>query len=119
MRNRFPLYDVGSNLRIFLQNLKRCNFVLQSALNCLNLKWQVVEHVGQGLKRPFWKLTHLICKNDEALRKARVLACRFDTLHMQQLCIFSCSAALTLVQVESLDFRNFVAPSHARAVKEL
>ena len=27
----------------------------------------------------FWKLPHLICKNDEALRKAGVLACRFDT----------------------------------------
>ena len=42
---------------------QRCNFVLQSALNCLNLKWQLVEHVGLGLKRPFWKLPHLICKN--------------------------------------------------------
>ena len=33
------------------------------ALNCLNLNWQLVELVGWGLKRPFWKLPHLICKN--------------------------------------------------------
>ena len=32
---------------------QRCNFVLQSALNCLNLKWQFIEHIGLGLKRPF------------------------------------------------------------------
>ena len=25
---------------------QRCNFVLQSTLNCLNLEWQLVEHVG-------------------------------------------------------------------------
>ena len=25
---------------------QRCSFVLHSALNCLNLKWQLVEHVG-------------------------------------------------------------------------
>ena len=56
-----------------------CNFESQSALNCLNLKWQVVDHVGYGLKRLFWKLPRLICKNDEALSKAGVLACRFDT----------------------------------------
>ena len=62
-----------------IRGCQRCNFVLWSALNCLNLKWQLVEHVGQGQKRPFWKLPHLICKNDEALRKAEVLACRFDT----------------------------------------
>jgi len=31
------------------------------------------------LKRPFWKLPRLICKNEEALRKAGVLAYRFDT----------------------------------------
>ena len=46
---------------------------------CLNLKWQLVEHVSLGLKRPFWKLSRLICKNDKTLRKAGVLACRFDT----------------------------------------
>ena len=58
-----------------LGGVRGCNFVLQSALNYLNLKWLVVEHVGLGLKRSFWKLPYLICKNDEA----GVLACRFDT----------------------------------------
>ena len=53
--------------------------LLQSALNYLNLEWQLVEHVGQGLKRPFWKLPRLIFKNDEALRNAGVPAGRFDT----------------------------------------
>ena len=63
-----------------IRGCQSCNFVLQSALNCLNLEWELVEHVGYGLKRPFMKLPHLICKNDEALRKAAgVLACRFDT----------------------------------------
>ena len=62
-----------------IRGCQRCNFELQSALNSLNLKAQLVEHVGQGLKMLFWKLPHLICKNDEALRKAGVLACRFDT----------------------------------------
>ena len=33
----------------------------------------------QGLKTLFWKLPRLICKNDEALRKGGVLACRLDT----------------------------------------
>ena len=28
------------------RGFQRCNFVLQSALNCLNLKRQLVEHVG-------------------------------------------------------------------------
>ena len=28
------------------RGFQRCNFVLQSALNCLNLEWQLVEHVG-------------------------------------------------------------------------
>ena len=40
---------------------------------------QVVEHVGYGQKRPFCQLPRLSCKNDKALRKAEVLACRFDT----------------------------------------
>merc|ERR1712051_475726 len=25
---------------------QRCDFVLQSTLNCLNMKWKLVEHVG-------------------------------------------------------------------------
>ena len=39
------------------------------------------------MKRPLWKLPHLICKNDEALRKAGVLACRFDTPYST--CLFT------------------------------
>ena len=38
----------------------------------MNLKWQVVDHVG--LKRPFWKLPLLSCKNGKALRKGGVKA---------------------------------------------
>ena len=30
---------------MYLRGCQRCNFELQSALNCLNLKWQVVDHV--------------------------------------------------------------------------
>ena len=33
----------------------------------------------KGLKRPFWNLPRLICKNDGAFRKAGVLACRAFT----------------------------------------
>ena len=35
---------------------QRCNFVLQSALNCLKLKWQLVEHVQSCVKK-YIKLT--------------------------------------------------------------
>ena len=38
---------------------QRCNFVQESALNFVNLKWQFVEHVDYGLKRLFWKLLRL------------------------------------------------------------
>ena len=37
-------FCVGLNMGI--RGYQRCNFVLQIALNCLNLKWQLVEHVG-------------------------------------------------------------------------
>ena len=37
----------------------------------MNLKQQVVEHLVQGLKRPFWKLPH----------RSGILACRFDPLN--------------------------------------
>ena len=33
-------------LNIKVKGFQRCNFELKSALNCLNLKWQVVDHVG-------------------------------------------------------------------------
>ena len=42
------------------------------SLNFVNLKWQVVEHVVKGPKRPFWKLLRLSCKNDLALHNAKV-----------------------------------------------
>ena len=84
--DKFPIIKIGQTFTFNMVNchacgamdyvlgaVRGCNFVLQSALNYLNWKWQVV-----GLKRPFWKLPCLICKNDEALRKAGVLACRFD-----------------------------------------
>ena len=61
---------------MYFRGCQRYNFELQSAINSLNVKWQLVE---QGLKMVFWKLPCLIRKNDEALRKAGVLACRFDT----------------------------------------
>ena len=82
----FRQYDTGNIHMCLLRSMgytawgcQRCNFVLQGALNCLNLRCQVAEHVVYGLKRPIWKMAHLICKNDEALRKVGVLACRFDT----------------------------------------
>ena len=58
--------------------VRGANFVLQKALNCLNLKWQVVEHVGKGLKRPIWKMPCIICNYDEAFSKAGVLTCQLD-----------------------------------------
>ena len=42
-------------------------------------KWQAVEPVDEGLKRPLWKLQSLSCKNDETLSKDGVFACQFDT----------------------------------------
>ena len=51
---------------IHTRGCQRCNFVLQSALSCVNMKWQAVEPVG--LKKPFCKLPRLSCKNDEAVR---------------------------------------------------
>ena len=39
-------YSVFFLLQVQFRGCQRCNFVLQSALNCLNLKWQLVEHVG-------------------------------------------------------------------------
>ena len=33
-------------LSIYIRGCQRCNFELQSVLNSLNLKWQLVEHVG-------------------------------------------------------------------------
>ena len=44
--------------------------------------------------RPFWKLPYLIFKNDEALRKAGVLAYQFDTPFHTILC-FQKSSSLT------------------------
>ena len=39
--------QVRSNaILIGTRGCQRCSFVLQSAFNCLNLKWQLVEHVG-------------------------------------------------------------------------
>ena len=37
--------------------MSEVQFELQGTLNCFNLKWQVVDHVG--LKRPFYKLPRL------------------------------------------------------------
>ena len=31
---------------MYIRGCQRCNFVLQSALNCLKLKWKLAEHVG-------------------------------------------------------------------------
>ena len=72
---RSPKNIDGRSVGLWPRGCQRCNFVLQSALKCLNLKCQLVEHVDLGLKRPFWKLPRLICKNDKALCKAGVLAC--------------------------------------------
>ena len=37
---------LGGTYSTTIRGCQRCNFVLQSALNCLNLKWQLVKHVG-------------------------------------------------------------------------
>ena len=34
------------NKGMLVRGCQRCNSELQSALNCLNLKWHLVEHVG-------------------------------------------------------------------------
>ena len=37
---------IDSGLGMFARGCQRCNFEIQSALNSLNLKAQLVEHVG-------------------------------------------------------------------------
>ena len=46
-------YGFSSQLpgRLFSRGCQRCNFVLQGALNCLNLKWHLVKHVGFRSKK--------------------------------------------------------------------
>ena len=44
------LYNNGHGaltaMNVPIRGCQRCNIVLQSTLNCLNLEWQLVEHLG-------------------------------------------------------------------------
>ena len=46
MQTAFDISSESSEEGMYVRGCQRCNFVLQSNLNCLNLMWQVVEHVG-------------------------------------------------------------------------
>ena len=54
-------------------------YYIQNSLDFVNLDWQVVKYaVLKCLKRLFWTLPCLNCKNEKALCKGWVLAWRLD-----------------------------------------
>ena len=62
-----------------LGGVRWCKFVLQSAQNLINLKWQVVEYEVSDFKKAFLEVHAYIAKKYKAFCKDEVLACRFDT----------------------------------------